>query len=83
MESINKPVNQKGFSQADSSRGRKVTVAVIWRITERISSWMVLMDLSLGALGKGQWGRKERLRMVVMVGEAEKMFVLYAVLATE
>lgn len=40
-----------GYSHGVSSRGRKVTVAVICLMTERISSWMVLMDFSLGALG--------------------------------
>lgn len=40
-----------GNSQGVSSSGRKVTVAVICLMTERISSWMVLMDFSLGALG--------------------------------
>lgn len=39
-------------SQAVSSNGRKVTVAVTCLMTERISSWMVLMDFSLGALWK-------------------------------
>lgn len=37
-------------SHGVSSSGKKVTVAVICLITERISSWMVLMDFSLGAL---------------------------------
>lgn len=43
---------ERGNSQGVSSSGRKVTVAVICLMTARISSWMVLMDLSLGALGE-------------------------------
>lgn len=38
------------YLQAVSSKGKKVTVAVICLITERISSWIAFMDFSLGAL---------------------------------
>lgn len=40
------------YLQAVSSKGKKVTVAVICLITERISSWMAFKDFSLGALGQ-------------------------------
>ncbi len=38
------------YLQAVSNKGKKVTVAVICLITERISSWIAFMDFSLGAL---------------------------------
>lgn len=39
-----------GYSHGVSSSGRKVTVAVSCLMMERISSWMDLMDFSLGTL---------------------------------
>lgn len=43
------------YLQAVSNKGKKVTVAVICLITERISSWIAFMDFSLGALEKPRY----------------------------